>query len=486
MSSSGTQAPAAPSARRLTLGSGLNLAARIASAVLGIGVAAMLSRQLGPADYGTFTTALGLVTIAVTLTDFGTNAVAVREMAGAPSRRSQLAGGLLAARAVLAITLSIPLIAGVMIVLPAGAPRVAGLIVAGTLLLGIVGALQAVVQADLRPEVVAVLVLYQGISWFAAVALIVQLDGGLIAMAIAFGAASVSQAVVTLLLVGRFLTISFEGYRREARRLLRIALPLGVAGMLTTAYYRFDAILVFELAGAEEAGYYNAAYRFIDTLQVVPGTLFLVLSPLIAARRGRSQDIQGVFALALTLLVAVALPLVVIGVLLADDLITLVYSTSFAPSAGLLAVLMLAFLSICFGYLWSGLLLADGPLRIFTVVAGGAAALSVGANALLIPHWGASAAAWVTVATEWGVSGVLGVVCVRHFRLAMPVGRITRCLASALVMAVVVFFVRDLGLLTALSCGLVAYAGCIVGLKGVTVRDVKALLGERRVIQECA
>ncbi len=30
------------------------------------------------------------------------------------------------------------------------------------------------------------------------------------------------------------------------------------------AGYRIDSVLVFNISGAEEAGYYGAAYRFID------------------------------------------------------------------------------------------------------------------------------------------------------------------------------------------------------------------------------
>lgn len=474
--------PAPPSARRLTLGSSLSLASRVISAVLGVGVAALLSRELGPGGYGTFTTALTLVTIATALTDFGTNAVAVKEMSADPARRDQIAGGLLAARAALAVGLLIPLVAAVLLILPGGAPRIAGLIVAATIVLSVVGALQSVVQADLRPEIVGFLVLYQGASWFGAVAVVAWVDGGLLWMALAFGITSMSQALVTAVLVRRYVRVRFAGWQREGRRLIKTALPLGVAGMLTTAYYRVDAILVFELAGAKEAAFYNAAYRFIDTLQIVPNTLFSVLFPLVAARRARGQDVQGVFNLALIVLLAAALPLVVIGVILAGPLVRLVFSETFDPAAPLLAILLLAFLSICLGYLWSGLLLADGPLRVFALVAAVAAVASLGANAVAIPVWGATAAAWVTVCTEWGVSSVLGLMCIRQFGLRLPRARLARLVAAGVVLAAALLLLRGWGLLPALVGGVTSYVAAAWLLRAVTREDLFALLGTRRVV----
>lgn len=473
---------AGPSARRLTLGSGINLLARVVSALLGVGVAALLSRELGPSGYGTFTTALGLVTIATAFTDFGTNAVAVKEMSGDPSRRDTVAGGLLAARAILAVGLLVPLCVSVVLVLPEGAPRAAGLIVAATIVLGVVAALQSVVQADLRPELVGLLVLAQGVSWFGAVVVVAQLDGGVVGMAVAFAVTSALQAALTAVVVRRHLRIKFDGWFGEGRRLLRIALPLGVAGMLTTAYYRVDAILVYELAGDRDAAFYNAAYRFIDTLQIVPGTLFGVLFPLVATRLARGKDVQAVFTLALMVLLSTAVPLVVGGALLARPIVRLVFSSEFDPAAPLLAILLFAFLSICLGYLWSGLLLADGPLRTFTLVAAVAAIVSLTANAVAIPFWGATAAAWVTLGTEWCVSSTIGIICLRHHRLTLPGQRLFKLGLAGIALAGALLALRDQGLLVAVVLGGSVYLATLLGTGAMTRADLSALVGKRGVL----
>ena len=61
--------------------------------------------------------------------------------------------------------------------------------------------------------------------------------------------------------------------------------------MFVTAYYRIDGILLFHYRGATEAAYYSAAYRVLDVLQILPGTVSGVLLPLLASaeREGARQ-----------------------------------------------------------------------------------------------------------------------------------------------------------------------------------------------------
>ena len=53
----------------------------------------------------------------------------------------------------------------------------------------------------------------------------------------------------------------------RARRLYTTAIPFGIAGACVLAYYKIDGVILFHLKGAGQAGYYSAAYKFLDVLQ---------------------------------------------------------------------------------------------------------------------------------------------------------------------------------------------------------------------------
>ena len=80
--------------------------------------------------------------------------------------------------------------------------------------------------------------------------------------------------------------VTFAGTRGLIVDLLRLAWPIGLAGMFVTAYYRIDGVLLFHYRGATEVAYYSAAYRFLDVLQILPMTVSGVL--LATAREHRA------------------------------------------------------------------------------------------------------------------------------------------------------------------------------------------------------
>ena len=74
-----------------------------------------------------------------------------------------------------------------------------------------------------------------------------------------------------------------RGGRQRWGRLLRAAVPLAGAALLTVAYTRIDQVLVYRLSGAAEAGLYGAVYRVLDRAQLVPLAVVTTFLPMLAA-----------------------------------------------------------------------------------------------------------------------------------------------------------------------------------------------------------
>ncbi|MDQ4096708.1 MAG: polysaccharide biosynthesis C-terminal domain-containing protein, partial [Actinomycetota bacterium] len=359
----------------------------------------------------------------------------------------------------------------------------AGLAVMATLPLAGVSSLVVLAHARLRPDITAGLSLGQSVLWLATAVLVAGFEGGLGWYGAAFLACAIAQSGVTWLIVARPEPPAWARWRAAGRWIVRRSWPLAVAGALVTVYYRLDGVLVFRWAGPAEAGFYAAAYRFLDVIQLVPAALAGVVLPVLARSWavGDRDRMDRVLRLAVTLAVTAAIPVSVGSLLVGDRLAVAVFGAPFAEAGEVLSVLGLAFLSIAVGYLYSSVLVATGRVGVVAVVSGVAAVGSVAADAMVIPRWGAVGAAWVTVGVEYLVSSSLALWLHFKYRLRfLPWDRLRRVTLAAAVMAAVTWALRDGPVVFVVAAAATTYMVTAAAL-GVVTRDEIRGLTDRRL-----
>ena len=201
---------------------------------------------------------------------------------------------------------------------------------------------QAVAQARFRLDLASGALLAQSVVWLAGTAIAASQGASLSAFGFAYVAAATAQAVVAILAARHVSSVSFSRSWESARRLLRLAWPLGLAGIFVTCYYRVDGVLLFAFAGSEETAYYLAAYKLIDVLQMIPAVATAVLLPYLAVGMHRRVGVNERSAIRsiLGLLGIVAIPAVVGGMVLAAPIIGFVFGPEFSSSAVLLTILL--------------------------------------------------------------------------------------------------------------------------------------------------
>jgi O-antigen/teichoic acid export membrane protein len=95
----------------------------------------------------------------------------------------------------------------------------------------------------------------------------------------------------------------------------------------------------------------------------------------------------------------------------------MVFGSAYAPAQGTLHVLLCAVPFIYLNSLLSVSLIALGHERFYAGATALCTVVNLGLNLLLVPRWGATAAAWVAVAT----AGVLFLACVVGLREVGPI-----------------------------------------------------------------
>jgi O-antigen/teichoic acid export membrane protein len=455
---------------------------KVANLGLGIVVTALIVRSLGQEGYGQWVTLLSAFALIGYFTSLGLEAVTVREAAADPHSAAQWVSALLVTRLLLTIPVMLVGLLVLGLIQESHAMLIAGIILLVEFPFGVGSSLAVVHQLQVRNTAPMIILTINSLLWSACVVVIHFAGGGLVALALSMTLVTTVTATVQAVAAFRVMPL-VRPSRATIFRLVRVGAPLGVSGLLITAYARIDQVIVFQQAGATDAGYYGAAFRILEQAHFVPMSVLTTIAPIVAAMWTVDRErMLRIVTLAAELLAIGALGGLAFAIVGADPFMRLIFGDEFAPSAQALPVLGGAFVFICFGYLIANLLLVLGMADRQIVVGSAALVVNVAGNLLLVPEYGFMAAAWMTLATEVVVVSIGGWFVVRRLGPgSFSFGRLPRIAAAGAVLLGVLEGVDALGggLVGLVLATVVVYPALLLGLRAVAPGEVRQLLTKR-------
>ena len=454
------------------------LVGRVFNLALGVVVTAVVARALGGEGFGQWSTILVVAQMAEFLANLGVEQVGVRRAAAEPEREADWIGALVVIRVLLSIPATITSAVAVVLLAVNDEMLTAGLLVSATVLLAGPGSTRALLQTRVRNDLNIAAITFNSLVWTGAAIALAVSDAGMVAFAVAFVVAGVAAAGLQVALALRVGPIHLRGVRPLLRPLARVGLPLAVSGLLILAYARIDQLLVFELAGSEDAGLYAAAYRIMEQSHFLPIAVTTTLLPLVsAAYPSDPVRVREMLQRAGDYLTIAALPLFAFTLAASEPLIRALFGEPFAPASPALPVLMAAFLFVCLGYLTGNMVVVLGLQRRFLVYATVGLVFNVALNVVLIPEYGFLAAAWVTLGTEAVVVGLTALTVARRLEFRPRLNRVGRAVLAAAGMAGAVWGLNEAGAPFAvlLAAGAV-YPALVLALRAITVDELRGLL----------
>ena len=262
--------------QRWTKGDGLQVAAnvgwlyadQILRAVVGLVVFSMVTRSLGPAEFGVLSYAIAFPAIFIPLAGLGLDHVIIRDFVRHPEQRERIFGTAFALKTVTALLACGGALLAIRLV-PLNEPARNLLFVTSLSLL-----LQAVLTLDYYFQ-------SQMVTKYSALARIATgLLGNGVRAWLAWHGAPVAMFVWVFLAEAALYGVGLVGVARGTglpwirpwhnfdggilRRLLGAAWPLFLADVAISGYLKFDQILLSQLAGPAVLGRYAAAFRLAD------------------------------------------------------------------------------------------------------------------------------------------------------------------------------------------------------------------------------
>lgn len=474
---------AAVGARRVTADVAVQIVAQVANLALGIVVTAVIARRLGATGYGEWSTIFALVSIVGYFADLKLQDVTIREIVGEPEREGEWLGALLSLR--LALGVPVTLVAVILLAITArdSAMRIASIIISLTLITSGLSAAVVVLRMRVRNDLNMLVVSFNSVAWGVAAIVIAGVGGGLVPLAVAFTASTIASGALMLMLASRRARIRFRGAASRWMALVRVGASLGLAGLLTLANASLDQVLVYRLAPHRvDAGLYGGAYRILSSAGFVPVAVMTTLFPLMAGALKDDPDrARRMLQNALDYLAMVSLPVLAFSLVDSRGLLALLLGPQFVAAAGILPVLMAAFVAICWGYVAASLVLVLGLQKRFVVYAFTGLVVNVGLNVALVPTYGYVAAAWVTLVTEVTVLALSLRTVLTAIGLRPRVGRVLRVTAVSAALGCVLFGLHRLGagLGWLVAATAVLYPSLLLASRALGRDDLSLLLAGR-------
>jgi len=468
-----------PRIGRNTLFSAVSESSNLLLFVLGF----LAARWLGPEEFGAYSAALAFVGLFRLLPDFGMAYASTLEISRDSSLARRLIAGLLGLQGVLSVvTVAASALLGSLIF--EGHVFTAVLLLSLDLVFkSLKATLRWLLKGLQRFGVEAVsLVLERGLLLVICAA-VLRTGLGLIGFVAAFTGVRVLDALGLFAYVhARVLRLTPRLDRPLWGELFRKGLPFAYAGAAITLFSQVNQVLLEQMRGASEAGYFAAPLRLVEGLTLVPRILSYALIPTMAGLFPTEPGVvTRLYARGVKYLLVLGLPLTVLGLLGSTPLMRLLFGAAYAASAPASQLLLPAVAFMYLSNFGETTLACIGRWRSIVVIATVCLAVNLALNLLWIPSHGYVGAAWAQLVTEFAYFALGAVALGLHGHSIRWLSVATRPVAATGLAALAFWLMRAQAFGTAAAAAALVYVVALLVL-GVFDRQEVALV--RRLVRD--
>lgn len=468
----------------------LQFTSKVIGTILGLVTVSLMTRALGQAGFGYYSTVMGFLQFFGILVDFGLTLTTAQMLgksraqgSAAVWHESTLLSNILGLRVVTAI-IFLGLAPLIVLVFPY-APIVKLGIAIGALSFFFMALNQIFLgyfQARLEMYWVSVAEIANRLFLLGAIIACIAFGWGLLAMITAVTLSNLVQFLFLVLPASRKTRMAIAFTWACWLDIWRSTWPIALSIALNLLYLKTDILVLSVYRSPEEVGLYGAAYKVVDVLTTFPVLFAGLLLPLLTQywqnadreRFGRLIQ-QGFDALSI-----VAWPIMVGTVFVGHDLMALIAGESFRESGFLLQLLIWASGIIFFNAVFAHAIVAIDKQKQTIFAYGITAAVGLFGYFLFIPRFGAIGAAAMTIVAELCVALLVFITYVRLTSLRPSIKRWVPIFISCMVMAGALYLAKPWPFLVQLPLAIVVYGAALLLTRGITINFIKDIISLKR------
>ena len=360
------------------------------------------ARILGAEGYGKFTFALAFVSLLMIFSDFGLSPIITREFAREKEKKEEFYS-IISLKILLAFATFVLILLSAFFFAPGKDTQMVILILAFFLLINsFISICHSFFHARQKME-------YE--AWFETLQSLMIFGLGLFVLFRFPSAENLSYAYFFSSLVALVFVLLFFHFKVFPlkiewkfliwKKFLKMSWPLALIGLFGVIYSYTDSVMLGFWHMLAETGWYNAAYKIVMAGLIPMGLIGASFYPALSKfSKTSAEKFQKTWNYELEIMIMLALPLVVGGMLLAQKIIYSFYPLDFSPSILAFQILILT-AGIIFLYrpFYDGMIVLNQQAKTFWITMAGAVA-NVILNLLLIPRYSLYGAAVATVITN--------------------------------------------------------------------------------------
>jgi len=463
--------------RKIAYNVAFNAVAKVLSTVLALVAIGFITRYLGKEGFGEYAVALAFFSFFGAIADLGLYSIATREISRKDANENKIIGNVFTLRLITSFVVVVISPAIVWFFPYSEEVKIAIILTSVAFFLSSsYMVLNGIFQKNLAMDRVALTELIGKMLQVGIIIWVVQENWGFLAIVASLVVYMFFNFVLIFLLSRKFIKFRLQFDVQFLKKFVKEALPMGGAVLVTFFYFKFDTILLSVIQDTEAVGIYNGAYKIIENITFFPAMIIGLILPLLS--RYIFEDTEKfklivnktfkVFALLIA-------PIIVGGVFLAHDIVTIIGGGEFADSGPVLQILVFALSLIFLGHLFNAILIAGNRQKMLMKVLMFCAVFNIAANILFIPLWSYLGAAWTSVATELLVVMLTGGIVYRKMHYIPHMEGIWKIVLSGACMAIFLTFSGYFHFLVSLIGSVCVYSIALVYTRAISVSELKEL-----------
>lgn len=458
---------------------------KIASTALGLFSLAIITRHLGQAGFGEYTTIYTFLTFFAVIADLGLTLITVQMISGETENENKILNNLFSLRFISAIFF-IGLAPIIVIFLPYSPEVKFGVLITAIAFIFpalnqiLIGLFQKRLSMDRSSlaEIISRIVLLLGIIMSG------RLKGGLNGVLIATVVSGAVNFILHYIFALKFTALKFAFDFSLWKIIIGRSWPLALTIILNLIYLRADTILLSLFKDTETVGIYGAAYRIIDVVTTLPFMFAGLILPILTAAwlEKNQESFQKILQKSFDFMAIMAIPLLVGTQFLSKNIMISIAGNDFSAAGPVLQVLIFAVAAIFLGTIFTHATIAINKQKKLIGFYAFTSISSLLAYLYLIPRYSYFGAAAVTIYSEVMIMFFSAYCVYKYSRFLPNLLVVGKSVIASLIMGLFLYFIPSSlleslsGLIVSLAASIFLYFILLYFLGGIKSEEIRAIL----------
>ena len=428
--------------RRISINTIASFTGRILGIVVSLVTIGLITRSLGAENFGNYSTIFAYLLSIQSFADFGLNTLLTRELAQHnKNQHNRIFAEFFTTRLIL-IVVMILIGCTAIFLFPYEETVKMGVVIGSFAILSmsLSQIFLGVFQTNLTVYKFSIAELIGRLSHLVLVITLIVMGLGFYWYIAVFGIAVFIVFIISLFFTRKEIAVRIKINKPRIKSILKTSLPIATSIVLTILYFRSDTIMLSIIKGAESTGYYNAAYKVLESFIFFPAMFIGLFLPIMSkkAKEG-AKEFSKVVSFLLNIVILFSIPVVVGGVLLSSSIINIIGGSEFLPATTTLQILFIAIGIISISTIFSNAVIVLNIQKQAVKIYAVGFIFNIIANLIMIPRFSYNGAAYSTLVTEFMVAIALIYIVYKSSKFKVSPTIVALSIISSIAMGYVVF-----------------------------------------------